>query len=242
MLSITGGIQPGILQDVRGKAKFDSGLAARFLMAFPSKRAKQWDERSIRPNTQLAIQAVFDELYSLSGKIDDEPIAVTLSSEAKEAFIAFYNEHAKEQATLSGPLASAWSKLEAYAARLALVIHETRVVEQDPSIFDPNVVDVQSIQAGITLARWFCHETKRIYAYLQGNEEDRQWCRVAEFIACRGGQATSREIQRSLYQGDSAEEVSAELAVFVENGWLEIIHNPPSRSRRVGSIEAQPAT
>ena len=46
------------------------------------------------------------------------PIDVRLDPEARQVWIAFYNEHAQKQATIqNGDLAAAFSKLEGYAAR-----------------------------------------------------------------------------------------------------------------------------
>lgn len=227
-LSLTGGVQPGILQDLLSKAKFDSGMVARFLMAYPPKQAKRWTEQELHADTKAAMQSIFEALHTMIGTEEGEPISVMLSSEAKTVWVDHYNEHAQEQAGLSGPLAAAWSKLEAYAARLALILHEVRIAEHDPSVIDRYTVDEQSIKGGIDLARWFGLESKRIYAYLQGNEVDRQWHKVAEFITRKDGEATARELQRGLYQGECMEAVTAELSAFVDNGWLDRVDAPSS--------------
>ena len=57
-----------------------------------------------------------------------------VSKEAKEVWVRFYNEHADEQVEMKGDLAAAWSKLEGYAARFALLIHLIRSVSDDPNL------------------------------------------------------------------------------------------------------------
>jgi hypothetical protein len=59
----------------------------------------------------------------------------------KAAWKDLYNHHAEEQTDLSGELSAAWSKLEEYAARLALVIHFTRWAASDADPQSPDAVD-----------------------------------------------------------------------------------------------------
>lgn len=49
-------------------------------------------------------------------------------------------------------MAAAWSKLEEYAARLALVVYFTRWAAGD--VADETRLDVASMNAGVTLAKW----------------------------------------------------------------------------------------
>ena len=60
---------------------------------------------------EAELGAVFERLYSLKLHLDDEgnpsPIDLPLTSTGKRAWIQFYNEHAAEQADLSGDLAAA---------------------------------------------------------------------------------------------------------------------------------------
>ena len=66
----------------------------------------------------------------------------------KAAWIQFFEAHAVEQADLTGELSAVWSKLEGYAARLALVVHFIRWAAEDPTLQDPDAVDETSIAAG----------------------------------------------------------------------------------------------
>ncbi len=92
---------------------------------------------------------------------EKEPFAVRLTPEAKAAWVAFYGEWAKEQATVDDELAAAYSKLEGYAARLALLHH---VVSRVGDMEDCQPIETVSIEAGAALVRWFGYEMRRIYA------------------------------------------------------------------------------
>ncbi|MFN7022271.1 MAG: DUF3987 domain-containing protein, partial [Phycisphaerales bacterium] len=129
-VSIAGGIQPETLRRALGQEHRDNGLAARLLLTCPPRRAKRWTEADVNADTEAAVATVFDRLFGLTPEIDDDgderPRLVTLADDGKRAWVRFYNEHAGEQVNLSGDEAAAWSKLEGYAARLALVVHLTR--------------------------------------------------------------------------------------------------------------------
>jgi len=119
-----------------------------------------------------------------------------LTPEAKAVWTAYYNAHAEEQVDLTGDLSAAWSKLEEYAARLALVIHLARWSANDPGLTHTDILDAESMAAGITLAEWFKHEARRVYALLGESDADRDERRLAEWIERKGGSVTARETQQ----------------------------------------------
>ena len=166
---VTGGIQPGILQRALGTEHRESGLAARLLLSCPPRKAKTWTEADIDPRAEAKMAALFDRLYELQPTEDEgepQPVLVRLAPEAKTAWTAYYDAHAAEQANLTGDLSAAWSKLEEYAARLALVVHFVRWAARDPMLTNANIVDAESMAGGIALAGWFKHEARRVYALL----------------------------------------------------------------------------
>ncbi|MBL8762229.1 MAG: DUF3987 domain-containing protein, partial [Phycisphaerae bacterium] len=196
-VSITGGIQPGILARALGQEHHESGMAARVLYAMPPRKAKRWTEADVNADTEAAVATVFDRLFSLTMEVDPEsadplnpdlrPRLVRLADDGKRVWVTFYNEHATEQAELSGDLSAAWSKLEGYAARLALVVHLTRWAAGDATLRDPARVDEASIAAGVVLARWFGDEARRVYAILSESDDDRETRRLVEWIERKGG-------------------------------------------------------
>ena len=233
LVSVTGGIQPYILHRLLGRKHRESGLAARFLMACPPRKPKQWTEAHIAPALTEKIEAVFEGLYNLKGQVDDEgaehPVVLSLTPHAKEAWKKYYNSHAQEQINLSGELSAAWSKLEVYAARLALVIHCVQVAAGEPTLTDANSVDEVSMEAGIRLAEWFKHEARRVYSRLSEPEEDQSRRELVEWITCKGGSVTTRDVQQGHRQYQTALEAEAVLNELVKAGhgdWHEIQSGP----------------
>lgn len=148
---------------------------------------------------------------------------VHLSGDAKTAWRAYYNAHAIEQVDLTGDMASAWSKLEEYAARLALVIHFTRWAAGD--VHDECRLDLDSMNAGIVLAKWFKHEARRVYAMLDESDAERDQRRLVDWIGHKGGSVTPREVQqgcRWLKEPGAAESALEELVKAGRGAWRDI--------------------
>ncbi|HQA44935.1 MAG TPA: DUF3987 domain-containing protein [Phycisphaerae bacterium] len=218
-VSITGGIQPETLRRALGTAHRENGLAARLLLSCPPRRQKRWTEADMDAATEAKIERVFERLYELQPDADDEgeprPRLVKLTAEGKAAWVRFYNAHAAEHAELAGDLSAVWSKLEGYAARLALVVHFIRWAADDPTLQSPDAVDETSIAAGVELSRWFGHEARRVYAILGESDDDRDRRRLAELVARKGGTMTPRELQQTSRRYPTAADAEAALQELV---------------------------
>lgn len=201
-VSVTGGIQPQILRDSLGREHFENGLAARMLLAMPPRTAKHWNETDIDLDVAEEVEAVFTALLRMQMDIDPDgtlgPRAIPLMPEAMDAWVDFYEEHARQQADIAaGDLAAAFSKLEGYAARLALVVHCIRAADGDSSLLSADYIDAESIQRAVQIVRWFCGETQRIYAMFAENEQEAEQRGLLELIRSRGGRITVRELMQA---------------------------------------------
>ena len=230
---VAGTIQPQILQAALAKEYFENGLAARLLFSMPPRIVKRWTEMDVKQEDEAALGQIIGNLFSLKMNTDGSgepcPIDVPLSTEAKTRWIEFYNQHAKEQAELSSDLAAAWSKLEGYAARLALTVHFIRWAGDDPNLADANEIDDKDIEAGIVLSRWFGHETRRVYAVLGESGEVRDQRHHVELIQGKGGSVSLRDWQR-IRQHRTSEDAEAELEALVA-GNVGSWTSPASRSK-----------
>ncbi len=230
---VAGGIQPGILHRSLGMEHRESGLAARMLLTYPPRRAKQWIEEEIGEVVQRSYEQKIEELYTLEAGVDAEgrvePTAVRLSDNAKELFKQFCNVHGIEGVEYGGDLAAAWSKLEAYAARLALVLH---------CVADGEALEVraETMGAALRLVDWFKNETRRIYAILGENDGERTLRQLAEWIDRKGGIVTAREVQQGRREYPTAHSAEAALQALVDAGFgkwrLDDHHGGPGRPVR----------
>ena len=122
-----------------------------------------------------------------------------------------------------------WSKLEAYAARLALVIHCLRSAADDAVLESPDVVDVASMKSGIELAQWFKAEARRVYALLSETDDDRIQRRLVEWVGRKGGAVTVREVQQGHRQFRTAPEAESALGALVKAGYGKWESTPSGR-------------
>ena len=225
---IAGGIQPGILRRMFTAEHYESGLAARFLLTMPPRRAKQWTDREVSCVAEQGLADVFTTLWGLTPMNTDgeaaKPLDLPLVDEARPVWAAFVNAHGQETADVSGPLAAAFSKLEGYAARLALVLSLARWAENPGTLgIGPAAVDMESLRAGIEIVEWAKNETRRIYVMLSEDDQEREQREVLEVVERRGGSITVRELQQTMHF-KTAEDSEATLAALVVDGlgqWIE---------------------
>ena len=220
-VSIAGTIQPETLRRALGRKHFENGLAARILMAMPPRRPKKWTEADVEPSVEAAVHTVVDAILRFNFGIGQDgqpvPIDLPLTPEAKVVWVGFYNEHGQHQASLpDGDLAAAFSKLEGYAARLALVVHMVRIAAGEGAPHD--TVDKTSIEAGIALARWFAHETERIYSILSETDVERKQRTLVEFIRSKGGSVTIRDLMRGGPYYKKADQAEQALDQLMQDG------------------------
>ena len=221
-VSIVGGIQPRTLSRHLGAEHVENGLLARLLLAAPPRVVKRWSEATVNPQLVQAVERVFGRLLALDFGLDknDNPVPtdLPLTPDGKAVWVPFYNQHANQQADLTGDLAAAYSKIEAYAARMALVVHLVRWASDDPTLGSPDAIDGQSIGIGTTLAKWFGHEAERLYGMLAETDDDRDRRRLVESVQRKGGSMTPRDLMRSSQRYGTATEAENALANLVRAG------------------------
>jgi hypothetical protein len=232
-VSVTGGVQPMILRRALGSEHFENGLAARLLLAAPPKRRKRWNNSSVDRSVVEQVERVFAWLLSLDFGTDKNdspaPIDLPLTPDGHDAWTKFYNELAGDQFEASGHFASALAKIEAAAPRLALIAHLCRWAAEDLSGEAAGPVSLESMQTGITLARWFAAETRRVYDLLAESDQEREQRLLAEWIGGRGGSVSVRDVQNGRRRIKSSDEAEAALNDLVKAGhgrWRDIPAGP----------------
>jgi hypothetical protein len=220
-LSITGGVVPDKYQHLLTDDFFVRGLPARFLFAMPTRnQPRKWVDKSIPKEVKAAINELFAKLAELKPHTNEEhdeelPELLGLTPEAKRIFIDFYNECARRAFEANVREAAQWSKLSAYSARLALVGQLMR----DP---DAEIVTGETMQAACNLARWFGIEAERIYALIAETPEQREQCKLVEFIERHGRKVTVREVTQ-LFRPlkNNRDEAERQLNALVRAGYGE---------------------
>lgn len=212
-IAVCGGTQPGILRRLCTDEAFQSGLVARLLLTWPTSPRKRWTDVEIPRAVQTALERVFERLLSLEMVMPGEgglgidgtsgasreagPGLVPLSAEALLLWRAFYDEFAVEQEGIESEeaLAAAFAKLEAYAARFALILEHVEWAaskRKEP----PTLIGPESMRAGIVLARWFAAEATRVYQLLAEDAREQKRARLISWIAAQTDPVTAHDVVR----------------------------------------------
>lgn len=235
-IGVCGGTQPGILRTLCTTEAFQSGLVARLLLAWPDSPRKRWNDDDIPVAVQRAVEHVFERLFTLEMAPPAEaglglagqpptprepgPVLVPLSDDARVLWRAFYDEFAAEQEGVADDeaLAAAFAKLEAYAARFALILEHVGWAassQKDP----PSLIGADAMRDGIAMARWFAAEARRAYELLGQDGQTQRRKRLIEWIAAQGHPVTAHQLVRGprTYRGN-VETAASDLEDLVGRG------------------------
>jgi putative DNA primase/helicase len=187
-VALFGAIQPGILPEL-GDGRED-GLLDRFLFAYPEAQLSGWTDAEISEKAESSYASLYGKLRELYMPADEygdpEPVRIHLSPDAKAVMIEAINEHRREMyapgfpARLKGP----WSKLEAYFARLMLILAMARAADTRAA----ERVETGDVLAAVLLLDYFKGHARRVYIALHGDDpDDRLAADIAAFLEERGG-------------------------------------------------------
>ena len=214
---------------------------ARFLMAFPDRVAKRWNENEISNETDCQMAYLFSSLYSMNPQIDESsnrtPYVLSMAADAKQEWISFYDSHNKELAEHSGSMAAAYSKLEEHPLRFALIFH---CVKQAMEIVPDHYIQADTIQSAIALTGWFKNESMRVQSLISFVEKKTGTEKLVELIRSKGGIVKPRDLQRSnkkRYPTSSVAEAVLNQLVAAGLGAWEQVKGAGRSSRQFKLIE-----
>ncbi|MGL4513093.1 MAG: DUF3987 domain-containing protein, partial [Lacipirellulaceae bacterium] len=215
--SVSGTVQPAILSECLSGEHRESGLAARLLFAHPPRRGKRWTDDEVSERTTRAWADRLTDLLDLEFALPEgdsdapEPIDCRLSRDAQRRWIAFVNEHGAEGMERDGAELAAWSKLEGYAARLALVLH----LIEDPEGAE---VSLDTLEHAIELVGWFAGEAERFYRGAKADPKLALAEKLVAWIEARGGEVTARDLAKGPRQYRSSDAAERGLQALVDAG------------------------
>ncbi len=156
---VIGTVQPWILRERVSPELLASGFVARLMIAMPPEVPRRFTDADVSEEVEAAYARLVRRLYQ-TGKVE-----FTLSIEARRLFGAFVEEMDQERRRLpDGPLRSASAKIEAKAARLALLFQLAEDVEAG---YQTREVSGEVMRRAIELAQWLWYETNRVYALMR---------------------------------------------------------------------------
>jgi len=171
-VSITGGIQPGALQNALCEIHFASGFAARIQFVMPPSEPQSWTDADVSMDVEDDYRRLLDDLSEDSVLFDEDrgllPELELTASAKKDHWIPFYNANRRRAHSMpAGAAKAVVSKLPGLALRVAIPIHVTRFMTGET---DSIHIDDESMRNAICIARWFCNENLRVYNELKFDE------------------------------------------------------------------------
>jgi hypothetical protein len=187
-VGVFGSIQPGVLGEL-GAGRED-GLLDRFVFAYPDPVSSRWSDAEISAGARDAYGRLYDTLREKHMPEDDhgdpEPVRVHLSPDGKAVLVDAINTHRQEMEAAGFParLKGPWSKLEAYLARLCLILAMTRAADTG----EAERVEEQDVVRAVVLMDYLKNHARRVYVGLYGEDPaERLAGDVAGFLKACGG-------------------------------------------------------
>jgi hypothetical protein len=217
-VGLFGSIQPSVLPEI-GAGRED-GLMDRILFAYPETTPSRWSDDEISDGAIGGVRWLYDKLRRLEPGEDEngdpEPVTVRLSPEAKPVLVELFNNHRAEMDApgFPGRLRGPWAKLEAYLARLTLIVAMCRVATHDA----PELIESEDVLRASILLDYFKNHARRVYVGLHGSDRiDALAGDVARFLEELGGhwKGQPTELYNQLdsrHKPERAKDLSADLA------------------------------
>jgi Protein of unknown function (DUF3987) len=189
---VTGMIQPGILARQLGPAEYDSGLAARFLLAAPPPMVATWTGDSISDAVRNGWR---DSLHTmLTHQLPESPTLVPLSDVAMRLWAAAHDRmDAARHVELDNRLRAARAKLIGAIPRIALIFQLTSATSGEGFTI-VRAIDDLAMKRAIEVVEWCAHETRRVYALLAVEIEGDGDAAILRRIEAAGGTCTARDL------------------------------------------------
>jgi hypothetical protein len=235
-VSVTGSIRARALANLSDNLR-GAGLGALLLLAMPPKPSGRGREEEMAPEVERSYETLLDRLLALDfDHVQGRclPHALELAPAAREAWIAFADGLAREQAGAEEEPDDD-AGVEAIAARLALLHHVVGRAARAENERGP--VEKESVHAGLALCGWFAAEGRRIRAVLAAVPGEQDVRRLFDFVRARGGEITPRDLQRANGRKyATTEQAEAALEELVQAGWADWGPAPPGHRGRPGRI------
>jgi hypothetical protein len=178
-LTVVGGLTPDMLSTLPEGQGRDDGFIARLLFAYPDRVKRRYADEGIPDDVANDWERVARGLWSLGMReVDGKPAprVVRMDHEAEEEWRAWCQAHYAEQEaddfrdSLEGP----WGKLEAYAARLALIHHLMNLMSDPTRPVSDDLPDLPKriLEDAFRLVAYFKSHALRVYAAMGRKADD----------------------------------------------------------------------
>jgi hypothetical protein len=167
---LIGCIQPRIYKQAVTGARIASGFIHRFLVIMPPEPAgKRWRKEEVDPEVLRMWSCVIEDMYANKYDPDTGCNIISMTPEAEALMEAWVDETGELMRALPDHLRGMTAKVEAVAAKIAMVIAIYEWHEKGGT-FDG--VDADAMARGIHIARWHRYEMARLYQQIELQDEE----------------------------------------------------------------------
>jgi hypothetical protein len=178
-LTVIGGMTPDMLSTLSEAKGREDGFLARLLFCFPERTPRRYSSEGIP-------ESLADAWHNLASALRERPMAesdgkpvplvVRLTPGAASEWASWCQAHYDEQEADSFPesMEGPWGKLEAYAARLSLVLHLMDLAADPtrPALVPPPDLPRETVVNAVRLVTYFKAHALRIHATMNGKARD----------------------------------------------------------------------
>jgi Protein of unknown function (DUF3987) len=164
-LSIFGTIQPRAMPAIFSDMDAATGFLPRFtFVKVEQEKPALWTDEVVSDRTKEILKNTYDRLLNFDFGDEGQPEIVKVSREAKETFIVWFDEQAREpwRAAEAGVYQAVLAKLKGQCLRVALILHCLDAVVEGHSELVP--IQEGTMRRAIVLANFFKANQKAIWS------------------------------------------------------------------------------
>ncbi len=236
--TIIGGIQPAVVTQLKGEKgkEIDDGFFDRFLVSYPVPKpsiGETWED--VPAESVAAWKAVVGKLLALDDSPTEHsllPGVVTLTESGRAEWKRFTNAHAGELNAVDfcPKLRGPWVKLQAYGARLALVLHFLRWATEET--IDENV-DGESMTRAWALVDYFKGHLRKVHHQMDVDPRFADLGKLTGWIGRHGVTAfTKNDAYQDLRRSFDLGELANVLQLAQQRGYIR--QSPDNGASRPG--------
>ena len=236
-VAVIGCLPSELLADLSDEQGREDGFVHRIAFSYPEAVPHKWTDAGIDPELRDHYCKLVERLSRLPVPIvpGEDSLILRLTPGGREQFVEWVEKHFEELEQGPPHLRGPWSKLTNYFARLALIVHLTRVVCGETESFN---VDEISVMAAVVLTDYFKSHARKVYRDFHAHPLDKLLSRAAGWIRKRPGkEASVRDFVTNNVAGCRRNNDALTLfSLLQQAGWGRMEERPPPNGGRPKTV------
>jgi hypothetical protein len=222
----------GELADERGR---EDGFVDRILFSYPANQLAGWTETTVSAGVEKEHDLLFQKLWALEGG-SEGPQRVRFTDAGRAGWVEWAKGHYDECLSVDAGARGPWAKLDAYCARLILILHCARQAAGETG----ELIEADTVTRGSELVRYFKAHIRRVQQVRRTRRSSSADSRAEQmliWIRRHDGRATIHELVTSRVAGArTAAEAEAVAGELEKTGAVSIETVVPPRGGRPSRI------